>query len=378
MADTHLDIGTTVALQKIKFHAVITELQKSGYTTLGPVVKDNTIAYKPIQKLADLPRGYTSEEAPGKYRLSYAGHGNYFTAAPGSDSWKQFFFPPRTELVSFHRNPDDPHKWEADSERQLAQPLALIGVRACELAAIQVQDRVFMREDYKDPVYRERRQSAFIVAVNCLHPCETCFCTSFGIGPEATEGYDLLLTELDDVFLIKIGSEAGRTVMSSQAFQPASAFLVNQAAHGLTEARDQMQRHISEPERLPGILLNDLDNPRFDDVAQRCISCGNCTQVCPTCFCWDTREINSLSGETAGRERVWDSCFNPEYSYVFGGNTRPNVRSRYRQWITHKFGSWWKQFGTAGCVGCGRCITWCPAGIDITEEANALAREVVA
>lgn len=378
MVDIHLEVGTVVALQKIKFHAVLQELQKMGYNTIGPVVKDQTISYQPIEKLADLPRGYTSQQEPGKYRLAYTGHGNYFNAAPGADSWKKFFFPPRSELLAFHRDPENKKIWSADREESPAPSLALVGVRPCEIAAIQVQDKVFMREDYKDPGYLKCRQNAFIIALNCLHPCETCFCESMHIGPEATEGFDLLLTELDDVFLVKIGSEAGKMVMVNQAFHPASAFVINQAAHGLSQAQNQIHRRIPEPKSLPDILLNDLDNPRFDDVAKRCMSCGNCTQVCPTCFCWDTYDNNTLAGDTTKRERVWDSCFNPEYSYVFGGNTRPNVRSRYRQWITHKMGSWWKQFGVSGCVGCGRCITWCPAGIDITEEVNALTKEVVA
>lgn len=377
MVDIHLEVGTTVALQKSKFDGVLLELQKSGYTTIGPVVKDHAICYEPVEKIADLPLGYTSQQSPGKYRLTHSGHPNYFTASPGAESWKQFFFPPRSKLSTFRRDSKKPYRWINENEQVSAPFLALIGVRPCELVAIQVQDRVFMREDLKDPIYRERRQNAFIIAVNCLHPCATCFCASFNIGPQASEGFDLLLTELDDVFVVKIGSEAGRVIMASQAYLPASAFVINQAEHGIAEARGQMRRRIPDPAQLPEVLLNDLDNPRFDEVAKRCISCGNCTQVCPTCFCWDTQEINNLAGETIMRERVWDSCFNPEYSHVFGGNTRPNVRSRYRQWITHKLGSWWKQFGVAGCVGCGRCITWCPAGIDFTEEANALAQEVV-
>jgi succinate dehydrogenase/fumarate reductase-like Fe-S protein len=135
-----------------------------------------------------------------------------------------------------------------------------------------------------------------------------------------------------------------------------------------------MGRSLPHPEELSAILLNNLNHPQFDDV-KRCLSCANCTQVCPTCFCWDVQDLNNLSGTDVSRERVWDSCFNPEYSYVFGGNSRPNTRSRYRQWITHKLAGWYQQFGISGCVGCGRCITWCPAGIDITAEAAALREE---
>jgi ferredoxin len=194
-------------------------------------------------------------------------------------------------------------------------------------------------------------------------------------GPKAKEGFDLSVTELEDMFLVGIGSETGRMVVADLAWEPASAFLVQAAQRRLDAAQAQMGRSLSNVQKISEKLLMRLDHPRYDDVAERCISCGNCTQVCPTCFCWDVQEINQLDGKLVRRERVWDSCFNPEYSYVFGGNSRPSTRVRYRQWITHKLASWKQQFGTLGCVGCGRCITWCPAKIDITVEAEALVKE---
>jgi sulfhydrogenase subunit beta (sulfur reductase) len=241
-----------------------------------------------------------------------------------------------------------------------------------------VQDRIFLREEWKDPIYRVRRQSAFILAVNCLHACGTGFCVSMGTGPKAGAGFDLCLTELEDVFLVEVGSESGRMVMDGVAVQLTSAFFLQAAQQGLDEAASKMGRILPQPQDLPNLLLNNLDAQRWEDVARRCMSCTSCTQVCPTCFCWDTRDSADLTGQTARRERLWDSCFNPDYSYIAGGNTRPNTRSRYRQWLTHKFGSWFAQFGTQGCIGCGRCITWCPAGIDVTVELSAIREEVQA
>ena len=119
-------------------------------------------------------------------------------------------------------------------------------------------------------------------------------------------------------------------------------------------------------------LLSNLDHPRWDEVAERCLSCANCTMVCPTCFCSSVDEISDLAGDHVERERTWDSCFNVGFSYMNGGNVRDNVRSRFRQWLTHKLASWIDQFDTSGCVGCGRCITWCPVGIDLTEEVAAI------
>ena len=211
--------------------------------------------------------------------------------------------------------------------------------------------------------------------MNCLHPCGTCFCASMGTGPEATNGFDLGLTEFDDIFSVTIGSEAGKMVMSNLPFQPASAYLLQATRRGFEDARAHMGRSLPSPNELPELLLKDLDHPQYDDVAKRCLSCTNCTQVCPTCFCWDMQEINSLGGDIVQRERVWDSCFNPGYTYTAGGNIRPSIRARYRQWMSHKFGTWQAQQGTTGCVGCGRCITWCPAEIDVRRELAELQKE---
>jgi sulfhydrogenase subunit beta (sulfur reductase) len=120
------------------------------------------------------------------------------------------------------------------------------------------------------------------------------------------------------------------------------------------------------------LLYRNYENPRWDDVAKRCLTCGNCTMVCPTCFCTTVEDITDLTGEHVERWRKLDSCFTMDFSYIHGGSVRSSPRARYRQWMTHKLATWIDQFGTSGCVGCGRCITWCPVGIDITEETGAI------
>ena len=107
-------------------------------------------------------------------------------------------------------------------------------------------------------------------------------------------------------------------------------------------------------------------------MAERCLTCGNCTLVCPTCFCTNVEDVGDLTGDHAERWRVWDTCFSVDYSYIHGGSVRPSGRARYRQWLTHKLATWHDQFDSSGCVGCGRCITWCPVGIDITQEVAAI------
>jgi sulfhydrogenase subunit beta (sulfur reductase) len=374
MAEVYFTVGSSVALPKNGLEGLITNLRQMGYQVLGPKVKDNAIIYGPLGGMDELPRGYISVQDAARYRLVQTGHERYFDITPGASSWKQFLFPPLSQMAAFRRTAEG--RWQLEPDAGDILSYAFVGVRPCDLAAIQVQDRVFLREDWSTPLYRLRRQGAFILAVNCLHPSGTCFCASMGSGPKAGSGFDLCLTELDDVFVIEIGSETGRLALDHLQVHPASAFWLRAVQNGLDDAAQKMGRFLEHPDQLPDLLLNNLEAEHWDDVARRCMSCANCTQVCPTCFCWDVRDTMILSGQSAWRERVWDSCFNPDYAYVVGGNTRPNTRSRYRQWLTHKFGSWQAQFGVSGCVGCGRCITWCPAGIDVTAEVAAIREEV--
>ena len=365
------EIGSTISIQKSAFDTILIRLREGGYQTIGPRIKNETLVYEPFEKLSQLPQGYTSEQDAGLFRLINMGHNRYFDIIPGAHSWKQFLFPPRLDLFTLQKNEN---KWVVNTPPDDKASYAFIGVRACELAAIQIQDKAFLREDFSDPVYRARREKVFILAVNCLHPSGTCFCVSMGTGPRVQEGFDICLTELDDVFLLTIGSELARELLAAMPFELASAFLLNNADRGIERASQEMGRTLDTGD-LPELILDNLDDPYWQEIAKRCLSCTNCTQVWPTCFCWDAVDQMNLSGSETRRERVWDSCFNPGFSYQAGGNTRPTINSRYRQWLSHKMGSWKQQYDTLGCVGCGRCITWCPAEIDLTREISALRKE---
>jgi len=371
MSDQFIEIGTTVSIQKTELDSLISQLTAMGYEVVGPKPKDHTIVHGPLQSSADLPLGYTSHQEPGRYHLSQNGHENYFDVTNGPHSWKQYFFPPKTEMMKFYQENGD---WRMEDIARQTPHYAMIGVRPCDLAAIEIQDKVFMQDEWCDMIYRSRRENAFIVAVNCTQPGETCFCASMGTGPKAKDGYDLCLTELENNILVEVGSEAGRMALSGEAinWSPASAFMLNTAQKELQAASQKMGREVPNPADLEAELLSRLDHPEWNALAERCLSCGSCTQVCPTCFCWDTTDVTGLPTNSSTRIRQWDSCFNPDYSYVAHGNTRPNIYSRYRQWLTHKFASWYHQFGTSGCVGCGRCITWCPAEIDHVEELTII------
>ena len=371
MSEEKLEIGSTYALPKAEFDNLLARLKEKGFETLGAKVDNETLVYEPISALADLPQGYISEQKAGHFRLKKANHKRYFDYTPGAHSWKQFLFPSRQELFTLRKKGDG---WKTELPDEKQPKYAFIGVRGCELSAIQIQDDIFMREDYADPVYSKRRQNLFILAVNCLHPAETCFCTSLKTGPKVSPGFDLSLTELENVFLLEIGSEIGRLVLQGLPVEASSAFLLQVAQKGLERAEKEIQRELDTSD-LPELMTKNLTHSHWQEIAERCLSCGNCTQVCPTCFCWDTVDTSDLLGQETKRERVWDSCFNPGYSYYAGGNTRPTISTRYRQWLTHKLGTWKEQYGTLGCVGCGRCIVWCPAGIDLTEEIPLFREE---
>jgi sulfhydrogenase subunit beta (sulfur reductase) len=373
MTDKTLTIGSTIALPKPELDLLLADLRGNGYQTVGPHMRDESIVYTKIDGLKDLPRGILSEQSPGSYRMIQTGKDRYFDFIPGGQSWKQFLFPPRYTLFSAVKD----GKWQLKENNEAVPRYALIGVRACELAAIHIQDKIFLREDFSDPIYRARRENLFILAVNCLDPDATCFCVSMGSGPRHRADFDLCLTELEDVFLVEVGSELGRSLLAARTFELPSAFVQNIANQAMDHAAASMVRTMDTSD-LPGLLTGNLEAARWTEVGKRCLSCTNCTQVCPTCFCWDATDQVDILGKSTSRERVWDSCFSPIYSYVVGGNTRPNIRSRYRQWLTHKLGAWKDQFGMLGCVGCGRCITWCPAGIDLTEEVAAIRKEVKA
>jgi sulfhydrogenase subunit beta (sulfur reductase) len=371
MNEKNLTIGSTVILPKPELDALLVDLRSDGYQTFGPRLQDESIVYKEIEGLKDLPRGLLSEQNPASYRLVQTDKERYFDFIPGSQSWKQFLFPPRHLLFTAQRE----DKWQVTENNASAPRLALVGVRACELAAIAIQDKVFLRPDFYDPIYRIRREGLFILAVNCLHPNATCFCVSMGTGPRHQAGFDLCLTELDDQFLVEVGSELGLSLLARRTYELPSAFVQTSANQAIEQATGQMGRTMDTTD-LPDLLTEHLDAERWSQVGNRCLSCANCTQVCPTCFCWDATDQTDILGKHTRREREWDSCFTLNYSYVFGGNTRPDIRSRYRQWLTHKLGQWKAQFDVLGCVGCGRCITWCPVGIDLTEEVAAIRKEV--
>lgn len=372
LANAHpIRSGDRAVLEWPDFACLIDALKNKGYRVVGPVLREGAIIYDDWNS-EELPIGWTDEQEAGKYRLKRRSDDALFGYAVGPHSWKKFLFPPATRLWSAQRSGSN---FQVDATQEDAPRYAFVGVRACELHAIAIQDKVFMGK-YVDPGYKLRRENAFIVALNCSVAGGTCFCVSMNTGPRADNGYDLALTEIIDdarhYFVVEPGSEAGLDLLRELPIRPASSNEISAADQVVQETANSMGRSMQASD-VKELLYSNYEHPRWDDVASRCLTCANCTLVCPTCFCSTVEDTTDLTGDHAERWRKWDSCFTMDFSYLAGsGSVRATARARYRQWMTHKLATWIDQFGTSGCVGCGRCITWCPVGIDITEEVRAI------
>ncbi len=360
-------------------------LTRRGYRLVGPTVRDNAIVYDEISNVQDLPVGWGDEQVPGAYRLRKRTEKTLFGFNLGPHSWKKFLFPPALKLFTAERNREGAVVVDVGRDGNSNTPpeaaeykpvsLAFIGVRPCELHAIGIQDKVLMGGAYADSHYTSVRKDTFIVSVNCTGAAATCFCTSMDTGPKADQGFDLCLTEVFNktghYFLVVVGSERGWEVIQDLPLREASTLEIEQADLAIDHAATSIKRTM-DTTNIRTSLQQNLEHPHWNVVADRCLSCANCTLVCPTCFCHSIEDTTDLAGTHAERWRKWDSCFTLDFSYIHGGSIRTSRKSRYRQWLTHKLANWFDQFGTSGCVGCGRCIAWCPVGIDITEEVRAL------
>jgi ferredoxin len=368
--ETTFGVGDVVVFHPEDLNGLIALLIDLGYETKGPTIADGAVVPGPVRAISDLPVGVHDEQSPGRYRIVHGSSSHLFDWAVGASSWKAEFFAPRqrqwrSEMVEGDLRFTEPP--------QRSAPLAIIGARPCEVSAISVLDEVLMNAEHADTSYSAHREDLFVVVAECTSPGGTCFCTSMDTGPAAGSGFDLALVELDDAgghrFVVRVGTARGGEVLTGMTLARATDADITARADAIEASEGRMQRHL-RTEGLAALLARSMQSPRWDQLAERCLSCANCTLVCPTCFCSDFRDTTDVTGAIE-RTRTWSSCFDLDHSYLHGGPVRASSSSRYRQWMSHKLSTWSDQFNTSGCVGCGRCITWCPVGIDITEEAAA-------
>ena len=364
--------ATSAVLDTAGLDCLVDVLIERGYRVIGPTVRDNAIVLAELESAQDLPSGWGVDVGPGHYRLRRRDDDAVFGHSAGPQSWKQFLHPPRQRLWSGDRTDET-----SDGSTAEATRYAFIGVRGCDLAAIATLDKVLGGETHPDGSFVRRRRQLFVVAVNCTEPGSLCFCVSMGTGPAAGPGYDLALTEQinDDGprYLVDVGTDEGSDVLAAVPHREAADSEISCARADVEAASHRMGRQMPETD-LRQLLIRSRESPQWEEVASRCLTCGNCTMVCPTCFCTSTEDVTDLTGDHAERWQHWASCFEFDFTYIHCGEVRQSGASRYRHWLTHKLGTWHDQFGMSGCVGCGRCIAWCPTGIDITDEMNKMAR----
>ena len=359
-------------LPRSHFDSLIDTLTSMGARCLGPSVQDGAIVYTTVNSSDEFPQGVHDHQSPGSYTLSTDNSPRWFAWANGPQALKPLLFAPEELLWRVKRNQTGGLEFESHvPEPQLT---AVIGVRACDLAALALQNKHFLAGLEADPAYAARYQHLIVIAVNCTHPAATCFCQATGDGPTASEDYDLLLDELEEGFAIQIGSVKGKEIVEKLKLQPLTASQLATIDNAHTAARQQLERQLPATD-IPELLFQQQESRHWHTIGARCLSCGNCTAVCPTCFCHHSIEEPALDGTHSARLRQWNSCFSQRHSYIHGITLRQETRFRYRQWLTHKFASWVSQYGRSGCVGCGRCITWCPVGIDVTEELHRFAED---
>ncbi|MCC6145876.1 MAG: 4Fe-4S dicluster domain-containing protein [Candidatus Hydrogenedentes bacterium] len=367
-----------LVVERVALDALLDAIRRRGYKLIGPRVRGQAVIFDAINDSRDLPIGVTVDTAGGEYQLVHTDSPAVFSCVTGPQGLKKHFYPARKLLWRAKGSSSD---FRIETEPDAPVPCAFIGVRPCDLAALHIQDKIFMEGAHVDPTYRARREQVFIVAVNCAQPAATCFCGSMGTGPRAEKPFDLAVTEVIEgeahYFCVETGSQQGVDVLRSIPHREPVAREVVASEQVIAAARQQMGREMNT-RGIQDLLYRNAEHPQWEGIARRCLGCANCTLVCPTCFCSTVEDVTNLSGDTAERYRVWDSCYTMDFSYIHGGSVRKSGSARYRHWITHKLASWHDQFGVSGCVGCGRCIAWCPVGIDLTEEIAALRSRAIA
>ncbi len=344
----------------------------AGHDVIAPGYEDGSIVLTRITSVDAIATGYRDHQEPGHYSIEKVNDSSYFGYNNSMHSPKIFLHPSRLTLFSGQLQPNG--DFTLAEEPGIPRRLAFFGIRPCDSFAVHVLDKTFLHDPNVDQPYRRRRDGSFLAVLNCTSPGNTCFCASMGTGPRAETGYDLRMTELTEGFLIEAGSSRGHEIQGQLPVRPAPVTLAKESERTLAEAVHRMGRTLNT-HNLPQILRGSLEHPHWDFMKTWCIGCTNCTIVCPTCFCNDTRDYIDLEFQHTSRERIWDSCFSWQFAEMHGVNTRPDLKHRYRHWVTHKLSYWVEQYGVFGCVGCGRCLTWCPVGIDITEVAATVRGE---
>lgn len=287
-------------------------------------------------------------------------------------SAKKIIFPQREVFMEFSTGDNGQLKVkEILPEEKL---VAIFGLRPCDAKALTLTDKVF-DGDYIDLYYTKRRNQATLVGLTCnTPPSPNCFCLSLGGSPHSKEGLDILMTDLGDKYYVESLTKKGDELinLAKDLFEEPKAHDKNDLEKIHRDSEKKIKRHINDIEKIPANLKTMFDSPFWDEESLSCLRCGICTYLCPACHCFDINdEIISSSPLKGKRVRTWDTCQFPDFTmHSSGHNPRPDRASRLRQRILHKFQYFVENYQSYQCTGCGRCITYCPVGIDLIEILN--------
>lgn len=292
---------------------------------------------------------------------------------------RKFIYPSRQDLLDIDRSNKQSKAIVTDRIKKI-----IAGIRPCDMHAISVLDMTFYNSG--DFYYRKLREETVTIVLNCNMACSKQypsyilrgFCASMRTGPflRIKEGYDIQLTKMGINYLVEFGSERGKKLAQK-------AENLNEAAKKEFDKKAELEKtalttftKFLEIEGLPELLSRNWEHPVYGRTADsRCLNCTNCTMVCPTCYCYNIEDSTSFDLEDTVRSRHWDSCQELNFAKVHGGNFRSSRQARLRQFVTHKLATWLEQYGCFGCIGCGRCMTWCPTHIDLTEMAQEIQQD---
>lgn len=329
---------------------------KYGLDVIGLRYNGGSFSYGKLSSINDAPLYVEDLQGRASYRLIRANAAGSFRHTYLSP--KYFLNPPLQEVA--HVGAD----FGASAPKERPKPFAIFGIKPCDLHAIRVIDGILLNKDLYYTMIRGSLRA--VVVEECTRPSGNCFCGSLGTGPQARNGYDLAYAWLEDGVVVKAGSALGEELIEELGLEGADAGDVEKYEEYIIRAQQQTKA-LPELPKLVNALEKSMGNIElWSKLSRRCVGCSNCNMVCPTCFCTEFFDEIGPNG-SATRFRKWYGCLSYSYGLVARGHFRPELYMRYRHFVLHKFLFYWKQVGLIGCTGCGRCITWCPLGVDIRE-----------
>ena len=342
--------SSNLLIKKDSFLKFIDAL-RSEHRVFGPVKERNYVAFREISSSTDLFMEYqTTMLSPGK----------------------MFIYKPREDILKFRMEaPVSIEEITPTIEKQV-----IVGIHPCDINAILYLDKTFLGV-FPDPFYKARRENTILIGLNCMQVSENCFCSSVGAGPflKAQAGYDMILTDFGEDYLVEIKHS-----------KASELFTIKGKEAGPDEWRVKSEKEetvlksfkkVIDIDGLDDLFMKNLDHPVWTTTAdERCLSCSNCVMVCPTCFCYDIVDETSMDLKGVRRIRQLDACQDLRFAEVHAGNFRLRRASRLRQFVIHNL-NYTNQYGVIKTVGCGRCITWCPTKIDLTEMAKEIQRSTI-